>query len=88
MGDRTGITIDEVKIRRVNTDALFTQGFLSKPDGGSDQPSADDIDGAITGIRMPEHPDQRFQVSSEETHPNSAQISNRREGACAPSGRL
>ena len=60
MGDRTGITIDEVKIRRVNTDALFTQGFLCKPDGGSDQPSADDIDGAITGIRMPEHPDQRF----------------------------
>lgn len=60
MGDRTGITIDEVKIRRVNTDALFTQGFLCKPDGGSDQPSADDVDGAITGIRMPEHPDQRF----------------------------
>jgi len=24
MGDRTGIPIDEIKIRRVNTDALFT----------------------------------------------------------------
>ncbi|MDD1478562.1 hypothetical protein [Arthrobacter sp. H16F315] len=60
MGDYAGIAIDEVKIRRVNTDASFTQGFLCMTDGGSDQPSADDIDSAIAGIRMPEHPDQRF----------------------------
>ncbi|PVZ60952.1 hypothetical protein [Arthrobacter sp. H-02-3] len=60
MVDHPGITIDDVKIRRVNTDALLTQGFLCKPDGGSSQPTADDIDGAIAGVRMPEHPDQRF----------------------------
>lgn len=60
MGEHAGIAVDEVKIRRVNTAALFTQGFLCAPNEGANPPSADDIDNAIASIRMPGHPDQRF----------------------------
>lgn len=61
MGGHAGITVDEVKIRRVNTDALFTQGYLCTPIEGVEQPSAEDIDRAITAaVRLPEETDQRF----------------------------
>jgi hypothetical protein len=60
MGEHAGITVDEVKIRRVNTDATFMQGFLCTPNEGAAPPSADDIDNSIAGIRMPGHSVQRF----------------------------
>jgi hypothetical protein len=60
MDERSGITIDSAKIRRVSADATFTQGFLLIPSPGNGQPSTPDIDEAIAEIRMPGHPDQRF----------------------------
>lgn len=58
--DRSGITIDEVKIRRVNNESLGTVGFLCAPEHGSNLPSVDAIDAAIADIRFPGYPDQRF----------------------------
>jgi hypothetical protein len=60
MGERTDIIVDSVKIRRVNNDARFGLGFLCAPSLASDQPSTPDIDAAISEIRMPDYPDQRF----------------------------
>lgn len=60
MDERSGITVDSVKIRRANADARFTQGFLCAPSPASHQPSTPDIDAAISEIRMPDYPDQRF----------------------------
>jgi hypothetical protein len=54
------ITIDAAKIRRVNTDATFAQGFLCIPDPDSRQASVADIDRAIAGITVTWAPDQRF----------------------------
>lgn len=54
------IIIDAGRIRRVNSEATFSLGFLCVPAPGSGHPSVTDIDKAIAGIRMPDYPDQRF----------------------------
>ncbi|WP_426986206.1 hypothetical protein [Pseudarthrobacter sp. Y6] len=60
MTDLVGITIDELKIRRVNNETLATVGFLCAPEDGSALPSMDSIDAAIAAIRLPGNQDQRF----------------------------
>ena len=55
-----GVTIEAAKIRRVNTFATFTQGFLCIPAPDSEQPSVADIDEAIAGITVTYAPHQRF----------------------------
>jgi hypothetical protein len=48
------------KVRKVNSNALFTQGFLCVPDPGPGLPAIHQLDHAVSNIRLPEHPDQRF----------------------------
>lgn len=55
-----GVTIEAAKIRRVNTFATFTQGFLCIPAPDSKQPLVADIDEAIAGISVTYAPHQRF----------------------------
>jgi hypothetical protein len=55
-----GITIDTAKIRKVNADARFAQGFLCIPAPDSERPLVSDIDHAISGIVVTLAPDQRF----------------------------
>lgn len=59
MDNHPGIVIDTAMIKRVNTDALFTQGYLCAPTS-EPQPSAAEMDRAISGIRITDHPDQLF----------------------------
>lgn len=54
------VTIEAAKIRRVNTFAVFAQGFLCIPGTGSVQPSTADINAAIAGITVTWAPHQRF----------------------------
>lgn len=60
MDSSPGIQIDAQKIRTVNSDAMFYQGFLCLPSPDRQQPPAREIDAAIANIRMDQHPDQRY----------------------------
>ena len=54
------VTIEAAKIRRLNTFAAFSQGFLCIPAPDSGLPSVADISEAIAGITVTYAPHQRF----------------------------
>ncbi|MHC6230552.1 hypothetical protein ACX5I6_13005 [Arthrobacter sp. MMS24-T111] len=60
MDNGPGIQVDAQKIKTVNSDAMFYQGFLCVPNSDRQQPSTREIDAAIAKIRMDQHPDQRY----------------------------
>ncbi|MFF2345563.1 hypothetical protein [Pseudarthrobacter sp. NPDC058119] len=60
MDNSPGIQIDAQKIKTVNSDAMFYQGYLCVPAPDRQQPSTREIDAAIAEIRMDELPDQRY----------------------------